>query len=79
MGGMTTHCCERMTEAVNHRCDQHPDPFDCPDNLIHFYENPRKYGIIIHEGGSSMLTIYFCPWCGTKLADKDARRGGRFA
>jgi Domain of unknown function (DUF6980) len=71
MGGMTKHCCDQMTEAVNHRCAQHPDPFDCPDNLIHYSEMPSAYGIIIHDGGSSTLKIYYCPWCGAKLADED--------
>jgi hypothetical protein len=31
---MTNHCCEAMTSRVNGRCDQHDDPFACPDALI---------------------------------------------
>ena len=25
------------------------------------------YGLIIHDGGTSAVTIQFCPWCGSKL------------
>ena len=36
--------------------------------------NPRfrGYGIRILDGGSSVQTLYFCPWCGGKLPDADA-------
>ncbi len=64
---MQKHCCLAMGKQIAHRCDKHPDPFDCPDNLIHFAEVDGNYGIIIHDGGSSFVTIEFCPWCGRKL------------
>lgn len=25
------------------------------------------YGIPIHDGGSSIIEIKFCPWCGNKI------------
>jgi hypothetical protein len=61
------HCCQRMTEAVNHKCEQHSSPFDCPDQLIYYSGRFDEYGIIIHDGGTSYNLIHFCPWCGTKL------------
>jgi hypothetical protein len=64
---MFEHCCDQMTGAVNHRCDKHPDPFDCPDNLIDYSPKFREYGLIIHDGGTSSCRIRFCPWCGAQL------------
>ena len=28
-----------------------------------------EYGLIIHDGSSSIITISFCPWCGKKLPE----------
>jgi hypothetical protein len=64
---MKKHCCTDMTEAVTSSCEQHPDRFDCPDALIDYSPRSRRYGIIIHDGGSSSMTIAFCPWCGSSL------------
>jgi hypothetical protein len=61
------HCCDVMQHQVDYRCDQHHDPFDCPDNLIHYSDKFDEYGIIIHSGGSSYRSISFCPWCGSRL------------
>lgn len=63
----TKFCCKMMTHHATYRCDMHPDPFDCPDNLIAFYK-PNKYGLIIHDGGSSFIRMRFCPWCGRRLS-----------
>jgi hypothetical protein len=67
-------CCEAMTYQLNLRCEQHPDPFDCADNLIDYLEQLDEYGIIIHDGGgSSHSIIHYCHWCGTKLPDSKRR------
>ncbi|MFJ7974346.1 DUF6980 family protein [Peribacillus sp. NPDC096379] len=29
---MKVHCCETMTKQVNFKCEEHSNPFDCPDN-----------------------------------------------
>lgn len=68
------HCCEMMTGAVNERCDVHPDPFDCADNLIYHSARDDEYGIIIHDGGSSFSVITYCPWCGAKLPESKRDR-----
>ncbi|WP_430444133.1 DUF6980 family protein [Sphingorhabdus contaminans] len=62
---MTEHCCEMMRSNVENICDMHPDRFDCPDCLIDYSED--SYGLIIHDGGHSVITISYCPWCATKL------------
>ena len=56
-----------MSDQLAHRCAEHLNPFDCPDALV-FYE-PRfdEYGLIIHDGGTSVRVIQFCPWCGAAL------------
>lgn len=64
------HCCHTMTYHANYTCEQHPDPFDCPDHLIWYSRQFDEHGIIIHDGGASVIVISFCPWCGKKLASK---------
>lgn len=62
---MTDFCCDRMAYDLNQVCEQHLDRHDCPDALI--AEVRGGYGLIVHDGGQSVITISFCPWCGTKL------------
>lgn len=45
-----------------HECEQHIDWFDCPDALLARMDD--KIGLIIHDGGRSVVEIKFCPWCG---------------
>nr|WP_315363600.1 hypothetical protein [Cytobacillus firmus] len=66
---MKQHCCESMTHQVNFKCKQHPNQFDCPDSLIDYSEKFDEYGLIIHDGGASSISIYYCPWCGNKLPE----------
>jgi uncharacterized protein DUF6980 len=67
MNMTTTYCCTTMATQVGHRCAEHPNPFDCPDALIHYDPRFDEYGLIIHDGGTSFRVIQFCPWCGAKL------------
>ncbi|MCZ4282447.1 hypothetical protein O4H49_16795 [Kiloniella laminariae] len=64
---MPKHCCAEMTKRILLDCQTHHDPFECPDVLINYIERFEEYGIIIHDGGSSSISICYCPWCGTKL------------
>lgn len=56
-----------MKNQVEHKCPQHPNPFDCGDNLIYYAVLSGQYGLIIHDGGGPMITINYCPFCGKKL------------
>jgi len=56
-----------MRFTVERRCEQHPDPYDCPDNLVAFVAKSRTYGLIVHDGGTSYVEIAHCPWCGARL------------
>jgi hypothetical protein len=49
------------------KCDVHNDQFDCPDRIIYFSQKTNEYGIIIHDGGSSWISIKYCPWCGIQI------------
>ncbi len=65
----TKHCCEMMEEKLNYKCPDHEDAFECPDILIKYEAMFDEYGIIIHDGGTSVIGINFCPWCGAKLPE----------
>ena len=64
---MYVHCCNQMTTAVRFTCQAHPDPFACPDALLHYADRFDEYGLIVHDGGASSIVIQFCPWCGLEL------------
>jgi hypothetical protein len=68
------HCCDSMAYHANYRCAEHPDPFDCPDNIICYSAKFGEYGIIIHDGGSAHLSIEYCPWCGSRLPESERDR-----
>ena len=63
------HCCELMDSFVNERCEEHPDPFDCPDRHIYYSARFDEYGLITHDRGESYRVIQHCPWCGTRLPE----------
>jgi hypothetical protein len=62
---MKKYCCDRMKYDITQICDQHADRNVCPDALV--AEVRGGFGLIIHDGGHSVIEIHFCPWCGTKL------------
>lgn len=71
-GAMSRHCCEKMRYHVEYTCDLHPDRFECPDCLVHFSERRNGYGLIIHaDAGGGMILIDYCPWCGTRLPERN--------
>ncbi|MGX9416163.1 DUF6980 family protein [Vibrio sp. WJH972] len=47
-------CCDSFTYALR-------------ESVINYIPKFREYGIDIPDGGSSMLTINYCPWCSAKL------------
>ncbi len=63
------HCCETMQYWAAYECDDHPDPTDCPDNIISYYihDETKSYGIYIKDGENSSIAISYCPWCGTEF------------
>lgn len=64
---MTPHCCPRMRHQVEFVCADHPDLGACPDSLIRYSDQHREYGLRVHDGGSAVVEIAYCPWCGAEL------------
>jgi hypothetical protein len=65
-------CCEEMRAQLNWGCADHASPFECPDALVGRFGPARTYGLYIHDGGSSLLAIRFCPWCGARTSEAAA-------
>lgn len=64
------YCCDNMENHSIFDCENCVDEWECPDTLIgrfvgHEWKN--SFGIIIHDGGTSMSIIEYCPWCGVNL------------
>ena len=62
-------CCDTMRVQLTHKCERHPDPFDCPDVLVVYKAKFDEFGMPIHDGGRSVMSMRYCPWCGTQLAE----------
>jgi len=60
-------CCGRMRDEFKRTCDEHEARHECPDLVLDYNETIKRFGILIHDGGSSVYLINYCPWCGTKL------------
>lgn len=56
-----------MARAVTETCTHHPNRRDCGDILIDRRDSDGRFGIIIHDGGSALSLIDYCPWCGAVL------------
>ena len=52
-----------MRAQLSTVCEQHANRFDCPNALVGAFSD-GELGLIIHDGGSSMVVIEYCPWCG---------------
>lgn len=70
---MTVHSCVGMDLALDWSCSEHASPFECPDALVVHNTHRNEYGIVVHDGGSSVVIIGFCPWCGADLRSADRR------
>ncbi|MAE93561.1 MAG: hypothetical protein CL910_02770 [Deltaproteobacteria bacterium] len=57
-----------MTDSLAFSCEQHDSPFECPDALL-YRSSTGQIGILIHDGGSSWMSIEYCPWCGAQLPE----------
>lgn len=62
-------CCNEMRERINYDCIEHNNKYSCPVCIIEYNEVYDEYGIKIHDGGASCITINYCPWCGSKLPE----------
>ena len=53
---MKKHCCQSMEYYLSNE-----------DNIVDYWNKYDEYGIPVHDGGTSMIVIEYCPWCGKKL------------
>jgi len=56
-----------MEDELMKICADHPCRSDCPDALIEYRSKTGEFGLLVHDGGSSMILIEYCPWCGSSL------------
>jgi hypothetical protein len=49
-------CCEQMQGAI-----------DDGETGISYTPKFDEFGLAVRDGGSSYITLNFCPWCGHKL------------
>ncbi|WP_181308400.1 hypothetical protein [Rufibacter sp. XAAS-G3-1] len=59
-------CCRMMASQFNKKCEIHDSIYDCPDVILDRNEQGSQFRILIHDGGTSGISIKFCPWCGKK-------------
>jgi hypothetical protein len=59
-------CCEALAAQLNWSCDKHASPSECPDALVGCFADGR-FGLFVHDGGTSYVEIKYCPWCGARL------------
>jgi hypothetical protein len=60
------YCCAAMARYSTLRCDIHTDKRECPDVLV-IWSNRGKPGFPIKDGGTAVVAIRFCPWCGAAI------------
>ena len=65
-----TFCCAQMRYHLEYTCELHPDLSECPDSLVFHSPDTGVFGLRVHDGGGSFITIRYCPWCGTNLLER---------
>ncbi|MCC9168346.1 DUF6980 family protein [Pontibacter harenae] len=61
------YCCLMMADKVFQSLDEEGEiKYGDVDVVINKWDE-GLYGIPIHDGGTSMVLINYCPWCGSKL------------
>jgi hypothetical protein len=53
---VNAHCCAMMSSNLAGG-----------ETAIRYLPKFREYGITVLDGGSSFISIHYCPWCGTSL------------
>lgn len=56
-----------MTPEYPDACERLVGALADPDIPLRYTPWFREYGIVIQDGGTSMLVIDHCPFCGTRL------------
>ena len=67
-------CCDRMKEELERTCSHGHTREECPDVVIVYIAKFDEYGLPVRDGGSSKVSIQFCPWCGQRLPESKRDR-----
>ena len=60
-------CCVDMAQRIYESLDEKGEiEYDDVDVVMNKWDD-ETFGIPIHDGGTSIIEINFCPWCGKKL------------
>ena len=59
-------CCEILAYYLERECPIHEHPWDCPDRLF-YRAADGEIGIVLRDGGSSFVTMLYCPFCAQEL------------
>jgi hypothetical protein len=54
-------------KPIGHCCDEMQRRLAEGEVAITYWDHFREYGIRVLDGGTSSVTIDYCPWCGTRL------------
>ena len=61
------YCCVDMALRISESLDENEEiKYDDVDVVMNKWSD-GTFGIPIHDGGTSVIAINFCPWCGNKL------------
>ncbi len=56
-----------MKHRIRHCCKSMEYYLANGESGLVFLPKFREYGMAVRDGGSSIIVIDFCPWCGSKL------------
>ncbi|NIK93271.1 hypothetical protein GZ212_14005 [Mangrovimonas sp. CR14] len=65
-------CCLKMADQIFESLDKKGNIKYGDVDVVINKRTDGTYGIPIHDGGTSIIEINFCPWCGQNLTDKEA-------
>ena len=67
----SSYCCVTMAHHIYDSIDDDGEiKYDDHDIIINKWKD-GTFGIPIHDGGSSIVKINFCPWCGENLKNDE--------
>lgn len=56
-------CCDAMRVQLTHECKHGTDV------LVIYSAKFDEYGMPIRDGGSSVMSMQYCPWCGSQFPE----------
>jgi hypothetical protein len=63
---LASYPCIHVAYHSTHTCDEHTDAWECPDMTL--VRTAAGFGIPVRNGGTSVIRIDYCPWCGISLS-----------